>query len=180
MDAAARAEPDDAPLARAFARREPGALDRVYARHGRRLLAVAFAVLGDREAAEDALHDALLRAWDAGTYRPERGAIGPFLAACVRNESIGNARSEGRRRRRERRAAPADERTVDPADAIVVRAALAALPAEQRAVLEYAYDRGFTHGEIARELDLPLGTVKSRIALGMRKLTLDLGRERTS
>jgi len=175
---AAREDSGDLALARAFARRERDALDRAYARFGRRLLAVAFAVLGEREAAEDALHDALLRAWDAGTYRPERGALGPFLAACVRNEAITNVRSDSRRRRRELRAVAADEECVDPAEALSVRAALAALPAEQRTALDYAYYRGLTHVEIARELRLPLGTVKSRIALAMRKLALELAPER--
>jgi len=175
---AAREDTGELALARAFARREHDALDRIYAQFGRRLLAVALAVTGDRETAEDALHDALLRAWNAGTYRPERGALGAFLAACVRNEAIGNVRSDSRRRHRERRAVPALDECVDPADAVSVRAALATLPGEQRTAIDYAYYRGYTHVEIARELQLPLGTVKSRIALAMRKLALDLAPER--
>jgi len=180
MHAASRDDPDDAALARAFARREHDALDRVYVRYGRRLLAVALAVLGDRATAEDALHDALLRAWNAASYRPERGTLGAFLAACVRNEAIGNARGSQRRRARELRALPDEPDIVDPADAIVVRAALATLPFEQREVLEYAYDRGLTHVEIAAELGIPLGTIKSRIMLAMRKLATTLGTKGTS
>jgi RNA polymerase sigma-70 factor (ECF subfamily) len=178
MHAAAREEPDDAALGAAFSARDAQAFERVYLRYGRRLLAIAANVLGERTAAEDAVHDALVRAWNAGSYRPERGALGAFLGACVRNEALANVRSAKRRAAREQRVND-PVIVVDPAEAIVVRAALVVLPPEQRDAIESAFYRGRTHVEIARETHVPLGTVKSRIALGMRRLAAELRPERT-
>ncbi len=154
---------------------EPG-FDRAYRAHGARLRAVAYDVLRDRDAAEDAVHVALMRVWSAGSYRAERGALLPFLIACVRREALDALRATARRRLREMRAgtgepAATDETAaIDPVEARRVRLALDALPAAQRDVIDRAYYGHRTLLEVARETDLPLGTVKSRLSAGLRRL----------
>jgi RNA polymerase sigma-70 factor (ECF subfamily) len=103
-----------------------------------------------------------------------------FLTVCVRNEAITRLRSKARRRKLEERVAaePAENEELGAIDVIErdrLRAALRSLPPEQRRPLELAYFEYKTHVEIARELNEPLGTVKSRIALGLRKLGTTLG-----
>jgi len=152
------------------------AFDRAYRDHAPRLRAVAFAVLRDRDAAEDAVHGALMRVWSAGAYRPERGPLLPFLIACVRREALDAVRSAKRRHLREVRAS-ADQpaatdptAAVDPVEARRVRRALEHLPEAQREVIVRAYYGHRTLAEVAHDAQLPLGTVKSRLAAGLRHL----------
>jgi RNA polymerase sigma-70 factor (ECF subfamily) len=98
----------------------------------------------------------------------------------VRNEAITRLRSKTRRRKLEERVAaePQEHDELEASDVIEhdrLRAALRTLPPEQRKPLELAYFGYKTHVEIARELNEPLGTIKSRIALGLRKLGAALG-----
>jgi len=146
-----------------------------YRAHAARLRAVAYNVLRDREAAEDTVHAALLRVWSAGSYRPERGAILPFLIACVRREAYDVARGARRRRDREVRVAPEPvvpdpTAAIDPVQTRRIEAALDALPAVQRDVILRAYYGARTLDEVAREFELPLGTVKSRLSQALRNL----------
>jgi RNA polymerase sigma factor (sigma-70 family) len=167
----------DDELAADFTARRPAALAAAYERHIRVLYAVARSVLGGDEAAEDCVHDALLRVWQTpGSYRTERGPLRAFLIACVRNEAMSMLRSGARRLAREERAerlAPVADSTfevVDHVEARRLREALASLPAEQRAALELVYFGNRTHAQAAAQLGVPLGTVKSRISLAVRKL----------
>jgi RNA polymerase sigma-70 factor (ECF subfamily) len=171
---------DEAQLAADFAAGRPTGLDRAYERYGRDLYAVARHVVG-REGAEDCVHDALLRVWQRrGAYRPERGTLRAFLIVCVRNEALAVLRGSQRRSAREARAnlldasAPETIELVDFVEARRVRDALTRLPQEQRTALERAYYRSETHSEIAANLGIPLGTVKSRLALGLRRLATEL------
>ena len=180
LERAATAE--EASLAADFAARRPDALARAYARYAAILAATARHVLVEAGAAEDCVHDALLRVWNApDSYRAERGALHAFLVACVRNEALSALRGGKRRGERELRAmrldaAPVgDEDFADPIDAARVRNALARLPEEQRRAIEFAYYENLTQTEIAARLGVPLGTVKGRIALAMRKLRAELG-----
>jgi RNA polymerase sigma-70 factor (ECF subfamily) len=158
------------------------ALAQTYGENRARLRVVAYHVLRDVEAADDCVHAVFVRLLGTpDSYRPERGALLPFLIACVRNEAVDLARREGRRRDRETRAmrdvALVDEGpTVDPIDAARVRAALDRLPPEQRDALVRAYYGNQTQSEIARACDLPLGTVKGRVSLGLRRLAAELVR----
>ena len=145
------------------------------------LFAVAAATLGDRSEAQDCVHDAMLRVWArSDSYRPERGALRSFLIVCVRNEAISRKRTAARRNEIERQvvqAAPSSSEleASDPIERAQVRSILAELPDDQRRPLELAYFGERTQSEIARELGIPLGTVKSRISLAMRKLQARLG-----
>ncbi len=154
-----------------------GAFELAYRAHAARLRAVAYQILHDRESAEDAMHAALVRVWSAGSYRPERGPLLPFLIACVRREALDAARGAMRRRARETRAAAAggtqhvdETASFDPVESARVRRALERLTEEQRAVIERAYYANRTLAEIAGEAGLPLGTVKSRLSAALRRL----------
>ena len=146
-----------------------------YRTHAARLRAVAYHVLGDRDAAQDAVHAALVRVWSSGAYRAERGALLPYLIACVRREALDQARGARRRSAREYRAAPAAEipdaaAAIDPVETQRLHRALDALPAAQRDVIVQAYYGGRTLAEIALAGGVPLGTVKSRLAGALRRL----------
>lgn len=171
---------DDA-LAAAFAAKERWAFDDAYQRYASLLYSAAYQVLGEREDARDCVHEALARVWrSSDSYTRARGALRSFLVVCVRNEAITRLRSKTRRLRLVERVAAEPREYAELGDVDVIehdrlRAALATLPVEQRRPLEMAYYEQKTHVEIARELDQPLGTVKSRIALGLRKLGTQLG-----
>lgn len=150
-----------------------------YRAYAARLRSVAYQVLHDREAAEDAVHGALMRVWSAGTYHPERGALLPFLIACVRREALDQLRGARRRHARELRVAPDPvvpdaTAAIDPVEAGRVRTALDHLPQPQRDVIQRAYYGGRTLAEIANEFDIPLGTVKSRLSQALRRLHAEL------
>lgn len=167
----------DEALAIAFAAHDRSAFDRAYREYAGLLYSAAYNVLGDANEAQDCVHDALVRVWRSPhAYSPARGALRSFLVVCVRNEAISRRRRHGRRMQMEERLAaqPAEHDELpdsDPIERDRVRSALARLPAEQRVPLELAYYQGKTHREIAAELAQPLGTVKSRIAMGLRKLS---------
>ncbi len=172
---------DNDVLAAAFANKERWAFEEAYHRYGALLFSTALRVVGDRSDAQDCVHDALARVWASShAYTRARGAVRSFLVVCVRNEAITRLRSKARRSKlTERLVAEPQEhdelRVVDVIEADRLKRALAQLPEEQRRPLELAYYEQKTHTEIARELDAPLGTVKSRITLGLRKLGTALG-----
>jgi RNA polymerase sigma-70 factor (ECF subfamily) len=171
---------DDDALAAAFATHERWAFDEAYRRYAPLLYSAAFNVLGNAEDAADCVQDALTRVWRSpNAYNRERGAVRSFLVVCVRNQAVSRRRSHSRRQNlAERLAAEPQEhdelRAGDPVERDRLRAAMAELPPQQRVPLELAYYEGKTHAEIAGELREPLGTVKSRIAGGLRKLAAAL------
>lgn len=176
-----------------LASRDLGAFGALYDRYSDLVYSVSLRVVADAQVAEDVTQDVFLRVW----RRPEsfdlsRGKFVTWLLSVARNRSIDERRSQGRRLRRE--AAPAaeaedvlpstDERD-DPALATVladerraVRRALAVLPAEQKLAIQLAYFGGLTQQEIADQLSTPLGTVKTRIRLGMQKMRVVLEERR--
>ena len=172
-------------LVAAFLAQESGALERVYRAYGASLYSVARHVLGNDDDAQDCVHDTLLRLWQrAASYRPERGSLRTYLLACVRNEAITRMRNAARRLRIEERAArsglPVYEFEVsDRLERERLRRALAALPAEQRTALELAYFGHLTQVQVAERLGVPLGTIKSRLSLALRKLNAALSEKRT-
>lgn len=172
--------PDDEALAAAFAAKERWAFEEAYRRFRALLYSSAYNVLGNAEDAQDCVHDALARVWRSpDSYSRARGAIRSFLVVCVRNEAITRLRSKQRRDRLSQRLAAEPQehdelRVVDVIETDRLRIAMRSLPAEQRRPLELAYFEQKTHTEIARELNEPLGTIKSRIAMGLRKLAAAL------
>lgn len=167
-----------------FVARKPAGLEAAYALWKREFYTVAYHTLHNAASAEDCVHDALVRVWrSANTFSGDRTLLRAYLLMCVRNEALSTLRSEGRRTAREQKAlqlAPPLESGVevaDPFEARRVNDALSALPKEQREVLEFAYYKNKTHVQISRESGIPLGTIKSRIAMAMRKLQAELARE---
>ncbi|GAC1402428.1 MAG: sigma-70 family RNA polymerase sigma factor [Candidatus Velthaea sp.] len=180
MQTSASATPsaDDA-LARAFAARVPVALEEAYRRFGGTLVAVARATLGSDDDARDCVHDALLHVWlRPEAYRIERGALRAFLIVCVRNAALDRKRNAARRFAIDRQIAQTTacdvERTAetDYVEHARLVDALAALPLEQRTVIGLAYFGECSQAQIAARLGVPLGTIKSRASLGLRRLAL--------
>ena len=154
----------------AFAANAPGALEEAYRRYGSLLASAARHVLGSDDDARDCVHEALVRVWARPhAYRLERGALRAFLVVCVRNEAISKRRSAQRAVALERRTAELPI-AVDLAERVAVRSALLALSRDQRDVIELAYWGEYSQSEIAAKLAVPLGTIKSRASLGLRKL----------
>ncbi len=171
---------DDEALATAFAAKAPWAFEEAYRRYGALLYSTAYNVLTNVQDAQDCVNDALTRVWrSTDSYTRSRGAVRSFLVVCVRNEAITRVRSKARREKLAQRVAAEPQehdelRVVDVIEQARLRSALGTLPPEQRAPLVLAYFEQKTHTEIAKELGQPLGTIKSRIAMGLRKLSLAL------
>jgi RNA polymerase sigma-70 factor (ECF subfamily) len=176
----------DEDLLTLVARGDADAFEVIYERHARVAFSLAFRLLGDRQAAEDLVQDALLAVWrGAGTYSSARGSVRTWLLSIVHNRGVDRLRTLAAMARRQealelaelRRPDEPDTATVGIGQALAgsVRRELGALPSEQSEVLTLAYYGGFTHNEIAEMLELPLGTVKSRMRLGLERLRRGLG-----
>jgi RNA polymerase sigma-70 factor (ECF subfamily) len=163
-----------------IARGERGALRIAYDAFAGRAMAIAVRILRSTEEAEEVVQDTFVEIWRrAGEYRPERGTPAAWVAAIARSRAIDRLRERTRAEKTLRTLASEPPRDPEPPpsesaarreERSRVRAALAALPAEQRRTLELAYFAGLTHSEIARATGDPVGTVKTRIRLGMQKL----------
>lgn len=180
-----------------LAGKDLGAFGTLYDRYSDLVYSVALRVVADPHVAEDVAQDVFLRVW----VRPEqfdvkRGRFVTWLLSVTRNRSIDVRRSQGRRLRREALPAsdgeeedvlPSSDERDDPALATVladerraVRRALEVLPQEQKLAIQLAYFGGLTQQEIANQLGQPLGTVKTRIRLGMKKMRVALEERRGS
>ena len=159
---------------------EAEAFATLYDRHSRSAFSLAYRMMGERQAAEDLVQDAFLKVWrSSGSYRAERGGVRTWILSIVHNRGVDQLRSTASRRRTQDKV-EASTPTSQPSEAFTetwrnsqrdqVREALKTLPAEQLKILELAYFSGYTHVEIAGLLDLPLGTVKGRMRLGLKKV----------
>jgi len=174
-------ENDDSELTQNFMERRPGALDELYRRYASVFFSVARYVLHSADDAQDCVHDALLRSWERrDSYRPQRGSLRAFLITGVRNEALTRRRIAARRRAIDESMAAVEpvveheNEIIDRLEAARVRQALEALPADQKRALELAYFGGLTHREGALALGDPPGTIKSRLAFGLRRLGHEL------
>ncbi len=162
---------------------DPVAFERVYDRHGRGVYAAALRILGNPAQAEDVTQEVFLRLWRRpDTFDARRGELGAYLRLMARSRALDlwrESQAAGRASDRLKLVAGRAEARVDdsPAPAAerqeahaTVRAALATLPTAQREALVLAYWGGLTADEIARRSQVPLGTAKSRIRLGLAKL----------
>ena len=166
-------------------RRSPGATDLRSSGSTtatRRLVySLALRILGIRADAEDVVQEVFLQVWKrAETYRPDRGSPECWILTIARNRALAKIRAANTMKkglgidalpiRRRRTSSRSSGPIVRAESALAVRSALARLPDEQRRVLELAYFDGLTQSEIAARLGEPLGTVKTRIRLGMERL----------
>jgi RNA polymerase sigma-70 factor, ECF subfamily len=152
----------------------------LYDRHGRAAYSLSYRMMGEKQAAEDLVQDAFLKVWrGARSYRTERGSVRTWILSIVHNRGIDQLRSLASRRRTQNKV-EASAPTSQPSEAFAqtwrnsqreqVREALGTLPPEQLKILELAYFSSYTHVEISELLDLPLGTVKGRMRLGLKKI----------
>ncbi len=182
--------PDDIVLISQIAASQPAALSQLYDRYGRLVFSLAIRITGDEALAEEITQDVFMQVWDkARTYQAEQGKVLTWLTSVARNRAIDvyrrrNARPEGHR------VILDDYQWFDLEDGFVVessvethqiqlevRKAISQLPDDQRKALGLAYFQGLTHQEISEILKEPLGTIKTRIRLGMQKLRDVFNRE---
>ena len=171
---------DHAALER-MARGDHEALAELYDRHARLVFSLALRILRDQSDAEDIVQDVFSQAWrQAARYESGRGNVIAWLLNLTRSRAIDRLR--GRRARPDTNAGdpsslelpdlsrPVDEQIVRSHQAAAIRAAVDELSVLQRVAIELAFYEGLTHVEIADRLELPLGTVKTRIRQGLLKL----------
>jgi RNA polymerase sigma-70 factor, ECF subfamily len=124
----------------------------IFGRHGRAAFSLAYRMCGLRTIAEEIVQGTFLSLWSrGGGYDRARGSVRSWVPGAVHNKAIDSFRHDQ------------------------VRGELEQIPTEQRRVIELAYFGGFTHTQIAKMLELPAGTVKGRMRLGLVKLRLSLG-----
>ena len=162
------------------------AFEIVFDRHGGASFSLAYRMCGRRGVAEDVVQEAFLSLWRSGArYDRTRGSVRSWVLSVVHNRAIDALRRGVVRDRHnlddegaaERVAAPesTEVEVVRREEARHVRDALGGLPSEQRRVIELAYFGGFTHTQIAQMLEVPIGTVKGRMRLGLTKMRIALG-----
>jgi RNA polymerase sigma-70 factor (ECF subfamily) len=156
------------------------ALDELFRAHWTQAHRAAYLIVHDAAAAEDIAQEAFIAAIRALDRFDRRRPFGPWLHRIVVNRAIDYARSRALRREvdAERVPEPAAPDPLDEGYDDEVVAALAALPPEQRAVVVLRHLLEYTPGEVARMLDLPRGTVNSRLRRGLDELAARLGEER--
>jgi RNA polymerase sigma-70 factor (ECF subfamily) len=174
-------ELEDRELVRRLVERDPEALAELYDRHASMLLALAQRVLGSREEAEEVVQEALLQVWgQAARYDPDRSSVSTWMVLIARSRAIDRLRSRKvieRTTVAAQREETATHASPEGAGAVFryerslrLRRELEQLPDEQRDVLERAFFQGMTQREIAERTGIPLGTVKTRTLLAMKKL----------
>ncbi len=169
------------------------AVDELYDRYSRPAFALARRILADDVLAEDVVQDVFLSVWrDPGAFDAARGSFSSWLLAMVHHKAVDAVRREESHRRRQIRAEDdlalstraAGGDVEDEAWSRVVseqvRGALNSLPAPQREALTLAYYGGYTQREVAALTGAPLGTVKTRMLAGMRRLKEELGGTRVA
>lgn len=158
---------------------EEAALSQLYDRYQAQMYGLALRITNDPGLAEDAIQEAFLGIWrNAARYSATRASVRTWLMSIAHHRAIDSLR-----RRRSTTPLPETDdggglppepdvwpEVARAADRDAVLAALAALPGEQRTVIELAYFGGLSQSEIARQVAIPLGTVKSRARLGLRQL----------
>lgn len=174
----------DSDLMKAVAASSSAGMEMLYDRYSRPVYSFAYRMLSDRDHAEDLMQEVFLRAWRrAERFSDSRGSLISWLLSITHNMAIDEIR---KRQRRPQKAEskepdllmgslrdtdiPVEEHVLTSENGQVIRAALAEIPDNQRIVLELGYFRGMTQREISERLDVPLGTIKTRMRLALRKL----------
>ena len=171
------------------------AMESLYERYSRILYSLAYRMVADHQVAEDLLQDAFLSVWRRATsYSPQMGAARSWLISILHHRTIDYLRRARRRSTIQEvllEDTELDESTASPdvwdeawrsVKSSHVRAALMKIPTEQRLVIELAYFQGWTHTEIAEGTQIPLGTVKARMRLGLshlKQVLIRLGMDET-
>jgi len=161
---------------RRLAAGDPRALGEFYDLYAGLANGLALRILRDRSEAEDVVQEVFVQVWrQASRYDPDRGSPEAWLCTMARTRALDRLRRRTSRREEPSEAAPAPANTPANEEALAVRKALDGLSADQRRALELAYYEGLTQSEIARRLNEPLGTIKTRIRTAMMRLRETLG-----
>jgi RNA polymerase sigma-70 factor (ECF subfamily) len=173
-------ELSDEELLAAIAERDQDSVAVLFDRYGGLAFALALRVLSDHGTAEDVVQESFLSIWrQAASYDTSRGTARTWLLTVVRNRAVDRLRSNRIRVAMDRPIEGMDNslgvsdvwaEVSVKIDREAIRESLSNLPAEQQEVIELAYFGGLTHVEIAERLSLPLGTVKGRMRIALRKL----------
>ncbi|RPH69253.1 MAG: sigma-70 family RNA polymerase sigma factor [Myxococcaceae bacterium] len=168
---------EDRTVLDAVRRGDQRSLEELYRRHSPRLYALLLRMLRETADAEEVLQETFIDAWRrAGEYSASRGSVEAWLITIARSRAIDRIRNRGARLRlvkQSEQLATADAPQPEPPDVHAqtrLRKALGTLPPEQRRALELAYWDGLSQSEISRETGDPLGTVKTRVRLGLQRL----------
>jgi RNA polymerase sigma-70 factor (ECF subfamily) len=174
---------DDQALIELVAHADADALSELYDRYSRLIFGLAVATVGDRGTAEEITLDVFTRVWQkADLYRAERAKVSTWLTSITRHRAIDELRRRGARVEQYSvtwaEVPPGSVPSVNGPEHSAqrtlqrqrIQAAVAQLPEEQRQALALSYFKGYSHREIAKTLEQPLGTVKTRIRLAMQKL----------
>jgi RNA polymerase sigma factor (sigma-70 family) len=168
---------------------DPDAFVCLFQRYAPTAMALTHRILRRSHLAEEAVQEAFLAVWrHPERYSTKRGTVRSWLMSTVHHKAVDLVRREDQRSGAAKAAAVVvtDEESADPGDVVVaktieadakvaVQLALASLPPAQRQIIELMYFGGLTQLQISKRLSLPLGTVKSRTLLGMRRLQVALG-----
>ncbi|CAB4925126.1 unannotated protein [freshwater metagenome] len=162
---------------------DPATYSRMYEEHSRGVYGAAYRILGNSAQAQDVVQDVFLKVWRRpAAFDARRGELGSYLRLMARSRALDvwrEGQAAGRASDRLKMVVSGEESRVEDSPAAmaeyeertrVVRDALATLPDPQREAVLLAYWGGLTADEIARHSDVPLGTAKSRIRLGLTKL----------
>jgi RNA polymerase sigma-70 factor, ECF subfamily len=176
-------EPTDEQLISAICKGEESAIEVLYERYHRYAYALAYRILRDPVTAEDIVQDAFLSIWrKASSYRSQTGRVQSWIQAIVRNRSIDKIRASAHRDYQwtplqvENEQDPASEQpdvweqAWQSEQHRIIYQVMEQIPDDQRNVIELAYFWGLTHAEIAEQYQIPLGTVKGRMRLGLQKM----------
>jgi RNA polymerase sigma-70 factor (ECF subfamily) len=157
--------------------KDPAAFEALYDQYHRLVYGVAMRMLNDVAAAEDVTQAVFLKIWSSPQLF-ETGNFAGWLVRMTRNRSLDLLRSKSYRHEELPETQPADDMPDEIAfahiNADLVRAALSRLPEEQRQLIELGFFGGLTHEEMSRRTGIPLGTIKTRIRAGLRKLRASL------
>lgn len=172
----------DAELITLIARRDKGALEAMYDRYAGSLYSVAVRLIGNQELAQEIIQEVFLSLWlKAGGYQLERGKVSTWLFSMAHHRAVDELRKA---RRNGQPYTPLDDGNthIKPEswagdaeflanlDSRAVREAISDLPQPQQQVIVMSYFQGLTQSEIADRLQVPLGTVKSRVRSGLSRL----------
>lgn len=184
-------ELEDRQLLESIADKDRAALEALYTRYSGPVYSLAMHLLRDTGASEEVTQDTFFNVWRRGSsYKSDRGSVTAWLFSIAHHRTIDELRKRRRDQTRVQHGVdmsqrPSEARSDDPMEyaaaqyeASRLKTALTTLRPEQREVVVLAYYGGFTHSEIARKLDQPLGTVKTRMRLAIKKLRGVIGSTR--